>query len=239
MNKKYLKILRTISLSDLPLIFLKKNLAHITSLINGEITYINQSQKKKAIKLIKHIKTENEMLLENIEAYQIYSTVKATAKIKGDIAEAGVYQGGSAKLICQTKGNKNLHLFDTFKGLPSISAKDNSNQFHQSQFTANLKTVKNYLKKYDNVHFYPGIFPLSAKIGKNIKFSFVHLDLDIFKSTRDALHFFYPRMTPGGIIISHDYQNAPGVRKAFDNFFQNKPEAIVKLNNSQCLIVKL
>ena len=34
------------------------------------------------------------------------------------MAEVGVYQGVSAKLICEAKGDKELHLFDTFEGLP-------------------------------------------------------------------------------------------------------------------------
>ena len=40
--------------------------------------------------------------------------VKATRKLSGDIAEVGVYRGGSAMIICEAKGNKKLHLFDTF-----------------------------------------------------------------------------------------------------------------------------
>ena len=46
-------------------------------------------------------------------------------------------------------------------------------------------------------------------------------------------------MSQCGIIISHDYNIAPGVRKAFDEFFKNRPEPIIELSGSQCLIVKL
>ena len=69
---------------------------------------------------------------------------------------------------------------------------------------------------------------------------FVHLDLDIYQSTLDALGFFYPRLTKGGILISHDYRrlSAPGVKKAFQEFFANKVEPVVLLWDTQCLIVK-
>ena len=50
-------------------------------------------------------------------------------------------------------------------------------------------------------------------------FSFVHLDVDLYQSTKDGLAWFYPRLNRGGILISHDYSNADGVRKAFDEFF--------------------
>jgi hypothetical protein len=46
-------------------------------------------------------------------------------------------------------------------------------------------------------------------------------------------------MSPGGIIISHDYITAPGVQKAFDEFFSNKPEPLIETAGSQCFIVKL
>ncbi len=47
-----------------------------------------------------------------------------TEKIKGELAEVGVYKGGSAKLICEAKGNSILHLFDTFEGLPNVGEND-------------------------------------------------------------------------------------------------------------------
>ena len=48
-------------------------------------------------------------------------------------------------------------------------------------------------------------------------------------------------MNKGGIIMSHDYFYAEGVRKAFDEFFSDKPEPIIELPSTytQCLIVKV
>src|ERR1017187_8484413 len=76
-----------------------------------------------AFNLIKQIKQETEMRLIDLEAYQIYTKVRKTEKITGDIAEVGVYKGGSAKLICETT-KKPVHLFDTFEGLPNLSRMD-------------------------------------------------------------------------------------------------------------------
>ena len=82
--------------------------------------------------------------------------VKRTGKIEGDIAEVGVYRGGSAKLICEAKGNKQLHLFDTFEGLPDLCEKDGASPFHKGQFIGSYEDVKNYLRKYSSVYFYKG-----------------------------------------------------------------------------------
>lgn len=197
-------------------------------------------------KRIVQIKKETRMLLSVSEAYNIYICLTATKKIKGDVAEVGVYQGGSAKLIAIYKGTKALHLFDTFDGLPKPEKIDDC--LSKGLFSAALETVKKYLKNYRNIKIYKGLFPKTADPVKNRNFSFVHLDVDLYRSTLECLKFFYPRMSRGGIILSHDYVSFKGVRKAFDKFFQDKPEPIIPLytplddtdiSNSQCLVVKI
>ncbi len=150
-----------------------------------------------ALRLIRQIKQEVDMALGDLEAYQIYTAVKKTEKIKGEIAEVGVYKGGSAKLICEAT-KKQVHIFDTFEGLPEISEYDNPKEFKKEDFFASLESVKNYLKNYSNISFYKGFFPSTAEPIKNKIFSFVHLDVDIYESTLDCLKFFYPRMQGGG-----------------------------------------
>ena len=109
---------------------------------NGAVIYYNDPYGVKIMNLVNKIRKEIDMLMHNNEAYQIYSAVEKTAKIEGDIAEVGVYKGGSAKLICEAKETKNLHLFDTFNGLPNLSEKDNPNQFHAGQYSASLEKVQ-------------------------------------------------------------------------------------------------
>jgi hypothetical protein len=175
------------------------------------------------------------------EMYNIYKMVEQSEKIDGDIAEVGVYKGGSARIICELKGRKTLHLFDTFEGMPQVNTTIDSHR--QGDFNdTSLDRVRSYLMKFDNVHFYKGIFPESAKdlMDRSCAFSFVNLDVDIYESTREGLMFFYPRMSKGGIMMSHDYRSisCPGVKKAFDEFFYDKPEPIIELWDSQCCVVK-
>lgn len=199
----------------------------------------NSWQAPETLNLIKQIKAETEMGLLDPEAYQICITTRKTEKITGDVAEVGVYKGGSAKLICETT-KKPVHLFDTFEGLPDLSRLDNPEQFKKGDYSVPFESVKNYLKNYPNVHFYKGLFPSTAGPIKNKTFSFVHLDVDLYESTLDCLEFFYPRMNKGGVIISHDYPGAKGVKKAFDEFFGGKPEMIISSTGcNQCLVIKV
>lgn len=176
----------------------------------------------------------------------LIAAVNETKHLEGDFAEAGVYTGNSAQVICAVKENKILHLFDTFKGLPGslfepIDSSTEIARFHvrPGMYAASLERVKERLKYYKNVYYYPGLFPETAKPLRNRTFAFVNLDLDLYRSTLDALKFFYPRLNVGGIIISHNYTDLPGVKKAFDEFFKAKPEKIKIISDSQCLIKKL
>lgn len=192
-------------------------------------------------KIINGIRENVEILLSNAEACQLYMTVKRVEKIKGDIAEVGVYKGGSARIIREASDKKNLYLFDTFNGLPPLSEKDKSPELKQGIYNYDLDEVKKNLQKYKNVYFYSGLFPFTITPVRSKIFSFVHLDIDLYESTLSALEFFYPRMSIGGIILSHDYPNLIGVKKAFDGFFSKKREVVIGLSGSgcsQCMVVK-
>lgn len=205
---------------------------------NGVVIFYAEPERIRALEIIRRIKGEVRSLLSDHEAYQIYMAVQRTAKIPGDIAEVGAYRGGSAKLICEAKGDRALHLFDTFEGLPEISEIDEG-MFKRGQYGASAEEVKKYLSGYPQVFIYKGVFPGTGDPIRDKRFSFVHLDVDIYESTRAALDFFYPRMARGGVMISHDYINSPGVRKAVDEFFADKPEAVLESSRWQCLVVKL
>jgi len=240
---KLMKMLATNKLFSFPRQLVWKFILKSVTAKNGDVVFYPDPEILKAVELTKQIKSEQEMLLAEVEAYQIYMTVKRTAAIKGDIAEVGVFKGSSAKLICEAKGEKTLHLFDTFEGLPEVGEFDDTKEFWKGRFEVLFDNVKNYLKAYPNVYFYKGLFPDTAGPVTNKNFSFVHLDVDLYECTLNCLKFFYPRMSKGGIIISHDYHQ-PGVKKAFEEFFADKPEQPIELPLytfrpcAQCLMIK-
>ena len=172
------------------------------------------------------------------EAYTIHSLASAYRNLPGDMAEVGVYEGASAKLLCEAKGDKTLHLFDTFEGLPKAAEQD-GHVHSEKQYACSLESVSSYLQAYDNVQFYKGLFPETAGPIETKKFSFAHFDVDLYESTLACLEFFYPRMIAGGVMLSHDHSILAGVHKAFDEFFENKPEKPIELPSTQCMIVKL
>lgn len=146
--------------------------------------------------------------------------------LEGDVAEVGVYRGGSAYLMANIAKNATVHLFDTFDGMPIEGEHDvhEVGDFHDTS----LGHVQSLLKNNTNVEFYPGIFPGTADGIKNKKFKLVHIDGDQYQTTKDALEFFYPRLVNGGVMLFDDYcwENCPGVARAIHEFLKDKQEGV-------------
>jgi hypothetical protein len=193
------------------------------------------------LELFKEIYVQRKALLGIREMNNIYTLAKQTAKIKGDIAEVGVYKGGSARILAECKGDRAVHLFDTFAGMPAVRA--SIDKHRQGDFAdTSLESVQAYLASFKNIYFHKGYFPETTKglEQQTKKFSFVNLDVDIYESTLNGLKYFYPKMTRGGVILSHDYRSisCPGVKQAYDEFFADKPEIIIELWDTQCVVIK-
>ena len=63
--------------------------------------------------------------------YMLYRLAQRCAHLDGDFAECGVYRGGTAALLAGTltesaTEGKQLHLFDTFEGMPDDAGSDPS-----------------------------------------------------------------------------------------------------------------
>lgn len=179
-----------------------------------------------------------ESLLSGNEAFTLYSMARAQAALGGEMAEVGVYQGVSARLISQASGGAPLHLFDTFSGLPAPDADEHA-RMREGHYAASLSSVQAYMGDRPGVSFHQGLFPDTAGPITEKRFSFVHLDVDLKSSTLGCLGFFYERMLPGGVILTHDYSYLDGVRAAFDEFLADRPERVIELPSSQAMLVKL
>lgn len=175
-----------------------------------------------------------------VEARKVLAEqVRLTADIPGELAEVGVYKGGSAAIIAENKMvDKPLHLFDTFRGLPEPTEADT---LKRGEFgDVDLKKVREDLAIFPNVIFQVGLFEWTSGLLYQKEWSFVHLDGDLYETTLQGLKFFYPKMSSGGIILLDDFghKDCPGVEKAAREFMDGKPEQIEMVGNRQARIVK-
>lgn len=167
--------------------------------------------------------------------------------VEGDLAELGVYRGFTAKLIHHYVPERPLHLFDTFEG---FDARDVASEKEKTQVVASaghfgdtsLQRARAYVAPVNNnVHFHKGLFPDSIPDGfADRHFALVHLDADLYEPISEGLRFFYPRMSPGGVIVVHDYNAWDGARQAVDDYFRDKREIPVPMpdKSGSALIVK-
>lgn len=169
-----------------------------------------------------------------LECAELFQATVGCNKISGDMAEAGVFLGGTALVMLSASPNKRIHLFDTFEGLPH-----GEGEFQAGEWKGSMADVKRTLAdEARRLEFHAGLFPASAEGLEHLRFSCVHLDLDLYDGTLAALQWFWPRMNSGGVLLSHDYPLSDGVVKAFHEYFDGRTEPFIALSGNQCLAVK-
>ena len=183
--------------------------------------------------------------------FVLWSFAKATANLSGDTAECGVFDGGSSFLMCLARANEPgwsglHHLFDSFEGLSEPSATDVPSHEHtyrwkKHDLAVSEAVVLRNLEEFQFVRSHPGWIPTRFEEVAQRRFSFVHVDVDLYEPTRDSLEFFYERLVPGGVLLCDDYGSSacPGATKAFDEYISSRPErSVIHLPTGQGFIVK-
>jgi O-methyltransferase len=171
----------------------------------------------------------------------ILACVREARRHGAAMAEAGVFAGATARLICEEKGDAALHLFDVFETLQAATGTaepdERAVRDHFRSTHATVAEVERLLAGYPGVHIHAGVFPRTAQGLEGERFCFVHLDLDLPEGTRSGLEFFHPRLVPGGILLGDDYHD-PGVRGVFDAYFAGREDTRIGLPWGQVLVVK-
>jgi len=165
--------------------------------------------------------------------------------VEGSFLELGVYQGETAVIIHEMDKSRDFHLFDTFEGFDGKDLeleKNKDERYVESNFSdTQLNDVKLLFNKSANVHFYKGYFPDTLVDLKATKFAFVNIDADLYQPTIAALNYFYPLLSPGGVLIIHDYNHTwDGAKQAIDEFLLTIPECIIEIPDWQgsAMIIK-
>ena len=179
--------------------------------------------------------------------FNLYYLAKGVKEIDGDTVECGVFKGSDSYIILKANvgKSKSHHVFDSFEGLSEPDSIDKvkfkrTYSWSRHDLSAPEDVVKSNLKEFKNVHYYKGWIPTRFNDLKDLKFSFVHIDVDLYQPTLDSIAFFYSRTNEGGIIVCDDYgsEACPGAHKAMNDFMADKPENIIHLTAGQGVIVK-
>jgi Macrocin-O-methyltransferase (TylF) len=175
--------------------------------------------------------------------YTIHQLMRSLHSLSGDMAECGCYNGATAYFMAlASKGGpheRTLHLFDSFEGLSRPGAEDGA-YWRAGDLACSEDETKRNLSEFSNVCLYKGWIPARFPEVSDRRFSFVHIDVDIYGPTRNSIEFFFPRLKSGGMLVCDDYgfSSCPGATLAMNEFFATRPERIIHLPTGQGLVIK-
>ena len=141
--------------------------------------------------------------------------LQARSGSNGLILEFGVYSGRTINHIASLSAEK-IYGFDSFEGLPEDWRPDfRQGAFKRTDLPPVAPNVELVVGWFDKT--LPGF--LSEHPGP---VSFLHVDCDLYSSTKTVFHFLSDRIVPGTVIVFDEYFNYIGWRnhefKAFAEF---------------------
>jgi O-methyltransferase len=172
--------------------------------------------------------------------FNLFFLAKAFAHISGDMAECGVRFGRTAHLMLTAAPGKHLYGFDSFQGLPQPKEHDGFGWAPGELASAETIAERNLEQHRGRYSLYKGWIPDRFKEVADKRFSFVHVDVDLYRPTLDSLEFFWPLLNHGGILLCDDYgsKRCPGARKALDEFAASVGQQAAELTTMQAFLVK-
>ena len=162
-------------------------------------------------------------------------------QLPGDWVEFGVYKGGSLGLLAlQLKlanSPKGLIGIDTFEGHPFDNIYKEETVPRKEYFWDTsldlVQKVMSRLRLSEYVSLRKGTFEDVLQVfPSGISVSFVHIDCDLYQSTKTALSWSLAHLVPGGIIVFDDYGTDKfGVKPAVDELID--PSEIEAFGNTK------
>lgn len=124
-------------------------------------------------------------------------------RLPGDFAQFGVYKGGTARKIeAEMTGDRKLHLFDSFEGLPE----DWTRKKPAGAFKLEAEDIPVFDSNRVVVHkgWFKDTVPGWGKEHSE-PLAFIHMDADLYSSTVEVLFNIDHLIVPGTIILFDEY----------------------------------
>lgn len=190
-------------------------------------------------------------LLRRQRQYTLCNLLQNIDINEGDVCELGCWRGLSTYQLASHLASKNFQndfcLFDSFEGLSEVNEIDKRKDLNidydkkRRSFECSEEIVKENLKEFGFIKYYKGWVPDRFEEVKDKRFSFVHIDLDLYQPIRDSIQFFYPRLNAGGVMVFDDYgcTTFPGAKAAVDEALKELDSPFfLSLPSGQAFIIK-
>lgn len=177
---------------------------------------------------------------QRINMYHLVTQV-LVYDVPGEIVELGCNKGQSTvlfrKIMDHYNKGKELHVYDSFEGLPEAKPEDGDTKFRKGEMAVGEEALLANFKMIDAEPpiIHKGWFNDILPTGLPDKIAFAHLDGDFYDSIRVSLEHVYPRLSKGAVCLIDDYSDPdvydgwnelPGVKKACDEYLKDKLEQV-------------
>ncbi len=168
----------------------------------------------------------------------IYELAKKVIDLPGHFCELGCWNGTNlvylAKVvnILKPEGCTELIGFDSFEGLTDFDAdKDAPAEEKGARYCGSVQLLENALKVHQLHEFVQLVkgdiaqtLPEFVARRKDIRFSFIYVDLDLYAPVKTAVEFLYQRLLTGGIMVFDEYntEDWPGETSAVHDILGDK-----------------
>lgn len=174
--------------------------------------------------------------------YFLDQLLPLATQAEGDLVECGTWNGASAWLMCRhgNSAGRHVHIFDSFEGLSAPTEAD-GDYWEGGDLECGEDVVHRNLAEFKGAFTtYAGWIPDRFADVAERRFCFVHVDVDLYEPTRDSIRWFWPRLSPGGIILldDHGFASCPGARKAALEYFNAEGVPVVDVPTGQGFVQK-
>jgi hypothetical protein len=214
-----------------------------------------------ARRIIRTVRPRTMTSREKLFALIVATRHVADHGIAGAFVECGVWRGGSMQAIALTlreraTTDRDLHLFDTFEGMPPPGPHDvrlrderpasellaSRSQESTLWALASLDDVCAGMAESgyppEQVHFHPGRVEETIPDQAPETIALLRLDTDWYESTKHELDHLFDRVPSGGVIVIDDYGYWQGARRAVDEFLtaRKAPLALLPMGSGRIAI---
>lgn len=192
-------------------------------------------------------KIKKNTLVDIYRCYELWSLVEQSSKLKeGIFLEIGVWRGGTGALIAkkmQLLGlNEKIYLCDTFEGVVKASDKDEIYTGGEHSDT-NPEYINDLIDNLElnNIKVLKGIFPDETGFEIKEKIRFCHIDVDVYRSSKDIVDFIWDSMVVNGIIVFDDYgfKTCTGISTLINELKNDKDKIVFENLNGHAVVIKL
>lgn len=182
-------------------------------------------------------------LVDRARCYSLYLLAQQAQKVKGDFLEVGTWRGGTAGLLARCATGRTLYIADTFEGVVKSSEWEHyEDRAHDDTSVDEVEWLLRDKLAIDKFEILKGIFP--DETGDQLPkgpLALVHLDLDVYRSTKDAFNYVWDRVSPGGVVVFDDYgmvSACEGISRFVDEVRPDSDKLFIPNMNGQACIVK-